>query len=259
LPFPEVIAQAKARRAVRLHDLEHEIDAPPQELRLILAVLVKHGYLEQKLDPESLPPTTQELRSTLGVELSAQALLQRARESGGVHSRLVTLHLLAETDVWPKLRGLFEAFREPPFDAFNVQLAEEQQGRLVLVTEEGQLALHLSRVDGRLTQEMEQTLSVSDGALLWLGEDPELALFGDLIERSRLRFHPFFGLIVPDGERARAWSEGAIEGLPQWTLGARPPTRVSTLLRYFFSQPAEKSPSPKSQAAGPRLEGGSGP
>ncbi|MEM6797562.1 MAG: response regulator, partial [Acidobacteriota bacterium] len=132
LPFPEVIAQAKARRAVRLHDLEHEIDAPPQELRLILAVLVKHGYLDQKLDPESLPPTTQELRSTLGVELSAQALLQRARESGGVHSRLVTLHLLAETDVWPKLRGLFEAFREPPFDAFNVQLAEEQQGRLVL-------------------------------------------------------------------------------------------------------------------------------
>lgn len=236
LPILPVLEMAEARPFIRLHELRRDIAASPQELRLVLAILSRRGSLRLRAIGDV--PNTQELKSNLGVEFSILDLFQRAQQNG--HSgRALSLLLVGESDVWPSLRALFARIREAPFRDLSKELERQDHGSVTIDTEAGQLLLHLLKLDPENPRGVKSLLPTCDGLLLWLGEvlNPELLI--ELTEQVPTSSDAIRGVVVAADPRAIEWSQEVLEGRSEWTLGLRPPSRLSSLLRCFYSRASE--------------------
>ncbi|MEM1182685.1 MAG: DUF4388 domain-containing protein, partial [Acidobacteriota bacterium] len=230
LPLDAVLDLAEARSTVRLHDLERDIDAPPQSLRLALAMLAKEGHLRLRtIEP---PASTKELKSHLGIQYSILDLLQRAGHRGGS----LSLVLLAEPEGWPDLRGMFKKLQGPPFDELNQSLDQRDAGTLSLATEGGVLTLTMQQIDTFAPDEARSTAAAADGLALWLGPAADPKLLTGLLDQVTSTPDVVRGVVVaahPDGVE---WCRRAVADRPEWLLSLHPPTRLSSLLRCFYSR-----------------------
>ena len=233
LPFARILTWAQTKTFIRLHDLSREIDAPPQELRLVLAILCKFGHLRRRLIEHM--PSTQELSSSLEVEVSIWNLLQRARDKGHT-GRSLSLLLFAEPAVWPDLKALFLELSEPPFDEFAKTLRTADRGSVTVDTEIGKLVLHLHRLDPQMSGNAKTVVSACDGLLLWLGEGSDTDLLGELVERVRNTRDAVRGMVVTSDPGTLEWSRRTFASRPEWALSHRPPSKLSSVLRCFYSR-----------------------
>ncbi|MEO1083552.1 MAG: DUF4388 domain-containing protein [Acidobacteriota bacterium] len=230
LPLAEVVEQAKRQPHVRLHDLLQDIPAPPQALRLALAVLAQAGHLQ--LRSIGAPPSTQELKSNLGVEYSVLDLLQRTGHRGGA----VTLVLLAEPEAWPSLRTIFARLRGGPFDALNQTLDAGDAAEVSLATEAGTLVVKLRQIDTSTSGDAARIADGADGLGLWLGPAADPSLLTALLDQIAGTPDVVRGVLVSADAEGLDWCRRAVESRPEWLLSEHPPTRLSSLLRCFYSR-----------------------
>lgn len=233
LPFSPILSRAQSEPFVRLHELSRDISSPPQELRLALAVLCRMGHLRHRAMDELL--STKELSSYLGIEYSIVELLLRAQQMGHT-GRSLSLLLFAEPDVWPNLKALFLDLSASPFDQLARTLTSQDRGSVTVENEAGKLVLHIHKLDPSMAGNVKAVVSACDGLLLWLGQASDTDLLTDLIQRIRNTRNAVRGVVVTSDPGSIEWSRAALDSRPEWTLSFRPPSRLSSLLRSFYTR-----------------------
>jgi DNA-binding response OmpR family regulator len=240
LPIVEVWRAVRETPRLRLFDLMRQLPRAPQTVRLAVACLVQRGAL--RLPPGSeqrLYPDTEQLASTMLVEMSINELLSAARRAGFGTSALPFL-ILAEPEVWSDLIQLLEIVPgfhgNDPLRSLVGQLKERHGGVMRVPCDAGKLSLHVRMLTAEICARIEQIVTVSAGVLLWLERGDEIELIQRVIRRLDAVKGEAVGNLIAGGQ-AQAAAQQLLANTRRWRL-CPPPSTLMGVLRLLQPAPA---------------------
>ncbi len=235
LPVGEVLGAVREGEGIRLFDLIRQLPWAPQKIRLVVAWLVEQGLLSLPAAAHAYP-TTSEITSTQVTEMAVTELLAAAREVGFGTSALPFL-IVAEPGNWPALLELLENVpgfqRNDSMRNLKESLSTGRSGSVAIPVELGKLALHVRTLETAAADEIDSTLTVSAGVLLWLDEGAEPALAERVVERLESTRHRARGVVVAGRPEALELARRLTEGRKRWRMSAHAPQSLLGVFRLL--------------------------